>query len=146
MILVDANLLLYAYDSSSPQHARARRWLEATLSGDEEVRIPLISALAFLRIGTHPAVFQRPLGVVEAVAIVTEWLERPMVELAQPTSRHWTLLASLARDGQARGALMSDAHLATLTMEHGGVLCTTDRGFARFDGLKFRNPLTPDNA
>ncbi len=146
MILVDANLLLYAYDSSSPQHASARQWLEATLSGDEEVRIPLVSALAFLRIGTHASVFQRPLAPSEAIGIVKEWLERPGVELAQPTAGHWGTLDPLARDGQARGALMTDAHLAALTVEHGGVLCTTDRDFARFEGLKFRNPLTSGSA
>ncbi|MGH2428242.1 MAG: type II toxin-antitoxin system VapC family toxin [Candidatus Limnocylindria bacterium] len=146
MILVDANLLLYAYDSSSPQHAPARKWLETTLSGDEDVRIPLASALAFLRIGTHPSVFRRPLAASEAVRIVSEWLERPGVELAQPTVRHWATLGPLARDGQARGPLMTDAHLATLTVEHGGVLFTTDRDFARFEGLKFRNPLTSGDA
>lgn len=142
MILIDANVLLYAYDSSSAQHAPARKWLEATLSGDEEVRIPLVAALAFLRIGTHAAVFQRPLKPSEAVGIVREWLERPGVELAQPTAGHWGTLGALAADGQARGALMTDAHIASLTVEHGGILYTTDRDFARFEGLKFRNPLT----
>lgn len=146
MILVDANLLLYAYDSSSPRHAPAKRWLEATLSGDEQVRIPLASALAFLRIGTHPSVFQRPLPPADAVDIVAAWLARPGVELAHPTSEHWPTLGPVARDGQARGALMTDAHLAALTIEHGGVLCTTDRDFARFEGLKFRNPLTEGGA
>lgn len=142
MILVDANLLLYAYDASSPQHASAKRWLEKALSGDEEVRIPLTSALAFLRIGTHPSVFRRPLAASEAVGIVAEWFQRPGVELAEPTAVHWATLGPLARDGQARGPLMADAHLAALTVEHGGILYTTDRDFARFDGLKFRNPLT----
>lgn len=141
MILVDANLLLYAYDSSSPHHAPARRWLADTLSGEEEVRIPLASALAFLRIGTHPGVFRRPMTPSEAVEIVAEWLARPGVELAEPTAAHWATLGPMARDGQARGPLMTDAHLAALTVEHGGVLFTTDRDFARFDGLKFRNPL-----
>ena len=146
MILVDANLLLYAYDSSSPRHASAKKWLETTLSSDEEVRIPLASALAFLRIGTHPSVFLRPLAARDAVAIVAEWLQRPRVELADPTNGHWGILGPLAEGGQARGPLMTDAHLAALTMEHGGVLCTTDRDFARFEGLRFMNPLADGGA
>lgn len=142
MILIDANLLLYAYDSTSPNHAAARAWLEATLSGDEEVRIPLTSALAFIRIGTNPAVYHQPMSVATAVEIVAEWLDRPGVSLAVPAAGHWARLAKVATDGQARGPLVSDAHLAVLAQEHGAVLCTTDRDFARFDGLRVRNPLS----
>ena len=142
MILVDANLLLYAYDSTSPSHAGAKAWLEATLSGDEEVRISLTSALAFIRIATNPSVFRQPMSVATAVGIVAEWLDRPGVSLALPAVGHWTRLAKLATDGQARGPLVTDAHLAVLAQEHGAVLCTTDRDFARFAGLRTHNPLT----
>ncbi|MGH2380651.1 MAG: type II toxin-antitoxin system VapC family toxin [Candidatus Limnocylindria bacterium] len=146
MIFIDANLLLYAYDEESPKHAAARSWLERTLGGDEEVRIPLVSVLAFVRIGTNPSVFRVPLDAGEAIRIVEQWLDRAGVELGMPTTRHWPVLLRMARDGQARGPLVMDAHLAALTAEHGGVLCTTDRDFARFEGLKFRNPLTSGNA
>lgn len=141
MIFVDSNLLLYAYDAESPRHEPARAWLEGTLEGDEEIRIPLTSALAFIRIGSNPSVFRVPLDPDRAVGIVRAWLERPGVELGLPTDRHWQTMSRLVVEGQARGPLVMDAHLAALTMEHGGVLYTTDRDFARFDGLRFTNPL-----
>jgi toxin-antitoxin system PIN domain toxin len=141
VILVDANLLLYAYDSSGPQHARARPWLESAFGGRESVRLALASILAFLRISTSRAVFRRPFRPGEAIGIVSGWLELPAVGLAEPTPRHWSLLETLARQGPARGPLLMDAHLAALAIEHGATLCTTDRDFARFPKLRIRNPL-----
>lgn len=141
MILIDANLLLYAYDAEHERHQAARDWLERSLAGDEPIRIPLVVTLAFVRIGTNPAVFRVPLGAAEAVRIVQSWLERPGVELGLPTDRHWTTMHRLVTEGQARGPLVMDAHLAALAIEHGATLCTTDRDFARFEGLRFRNPL-----
>jgi uncharacterized protein len=146
VILIDANLLLYAYDAESPNHRRAMAWLAEVLSSDEEVRIPLSSATAFLRIGTNPSVFRQPLDPAAAIGIVESWFDRDGVSLALPTDRHWETLRVVVESGQARGALMSDAHLAALTIEHGGVLQTTDRDFARFEGLKFSNPLASGNA
>jgi toxin-antitoxin system PIN domain toxin len=141
VILVDANLLLYAYDSSSAHHAKARRWLESTFSGTESVRVALSSVLAFLRITTSRTVFRRPFRPEEAIDIVAGWLELPTVRLAEPTPGHWSLLETVARSGQARGPLLMDAHLAALAIEHGATLCTTDRDFARFPKLRLRNPL-----
>ncbi len=141
MILIDANLLLYAYDASSPRHEQARAWLESTLTGDEEVRFSLLTLLAFVRIATNPAVFERPLPTAEAIGFVREWLDLPSVAVAEPTARHWSLLDDVAATGQARGALVVDAHLAALTIEHGATLCTTDRDFARFPALRSRDPL-----
>ena len=141
MILVDANLLLYAYDSSSRRHEPARAWLEGAFGGTESVGIALVSVLAFLRIATNRAVFRRPLAAEQAIRIVTSWLELPTVRLAQPTPRHWALVADLARTGQARGSLLMDAHVAALAIEHGATLCTTDRDFTRFPKLRFVNPL-----
>ena len=141
MILVDANLLLYAYDSTSRKHRAAKAWLEQVLSGEEEVRIPLTSALAFIRVGTNPAVFRQPMSVAAAVELVAEWLARPGVSLALPGPDHWQRLATVATEGQARGPLLADAHLAVLAQEHGALLCTTDRDFARFRGLRTQDPL-----
>lgn len=141
MILIDANLLLYAYDSSSPRHDRAREWLEDVLSGEEEVRFALTSVLAFLRIGTHSAVFRSPFTAAEAISIVGSWLNQPGVALAQPTDAHWSVLDDLCRAGQARGPILMDAHLAALAVEHGASLCTTDRDFARFPRLRLIDPL-----
>jgi toxin-antitoxin system PIN domain toxin len=141
LILVDANLLLYAYDASSPRHLAARRWLEEALVGVEPVQFPLQSVLAFVRIGTDPRVFERPLDSTEAIAIVESWLRRPTARLVTPGEGHWRILADVARAGQARGPRLMDAHLAALAIEHGATLMSADRGFARFPGLRFRNPI-----
>ena len=141
MILLDANLLLYAYDDESPRHDAARRWVEAVLSGDEAVGFPLVTLIAFLRIATNPAVYRRPLTPARAVEIVSSWLARPNVSVAAPSERHWAILADTLERGQARGPLVVDAHLAALAIEHGATLASTDRDFARFPGLRFRDPL-----
>lgn len=141
MILVDVNVALYAYDVASPWNSRARPWLEAAVGGATEVRFGLQSILAFIRISTSPAVFETPLEPREATAIAVSWLDHPNVGLASPGDRHWAILADLAEAGQVRGAGMMDAHLAALAIEHGATLATTDRGFARFPGLRFENPI-----
>jgi toxin-antitoxin system PIN domain toxin len=141
VIFLDANLLIYAYDETSPFHEPGRRWLERAMSEDDEVAIALVSILAFLRIMTNPALFDPPMSVAEAAEIVTEWLSRPNVGLAQPTRRHFGLVAELARTGKARGPMLMDTHLAALAIEHGATLCTTDRGFARYEGLHAEDPL-----
>ena len=140
MILVDANILLYAYDSESPRQGTAAAWLEHVIAEDE-VGIALTTALAFLRIGTHVAVFRKPLRATEAVEIVGSWFAEPNVRLIQPTDRHWTLLSDLAQRGQAKGPLLMDAHLAALALEHGAALCSVDRDFTRFPGLRVIDPL-----
>jgi uncharacterized protein len=143
VILVDANLLLYAHDSSSPSHPAARSWLEAVLGGDEPIGIPLISLLAFLRLATNPVVFERPMSTKDAGKAVEGWLARGHVTTPGPGDRHWQILGELAIKGQARGARLMDAHLAALAIEYGAVLATADRGFARFPGLRVTNPI-PD--
>lgn len=140
MILLDANVLLYAYDSSSEHHEPARRWLERALSGAERIGLPWTTILAFLRIATHLRL-RRPLTVEEASGIVSEWLQHPRVIPLDPGDRHWETLAGLLRDGQARGPLVMDAHMAALAIDHGATLVTTDRDFARFPGVRTQNPL-----
>jgi hypothetical protein len=141
MILIDANLLLYAYDPSSLHHQAARIWLELTFSEPEPVGLAWTTILAFLRIGTSPRPLEHPLTVNEAVTFVSAWLERPMVTILNPGEGHWETLCDSMAKGQARGPLVTDAHLAALAIEHGAILATTDRDFARFPGLKFFNPL-----
>ncbi|MEK6720001.1 MAG: TA system VapC family ribonuclease toxin [Chloroflexota bacterium] len=142
MILVDANVLIYAYDLGSPRQAQSAAWLERTLSSDEDVRFPLTTLLAFLRITTNPGVFERPLTASRAIGIVSSWLARPNVAVASTTDRHWEVLDATAEAGQARGPLLMDAHLAALASEHGATLATTDRDFARFPRLRTINPFT----
>lgn len=141
MILVDANLLLYAYDSAAPEHRKARAWLEDVLAKPEPVLFPWQSIHAFLRISTNPRAWKSPLTIEEARAIVDEWLSLPNVVTPSPGERHWDILRELAADSQCRGPLVADAVLAALAMEHGAELCTNDRDFSRFPRLRVVNPL-----
>jgi toxin-antitoxin system PIN domain toxin len=142
MTLVDANVLLYAYDATSSRHAAARAWLEQTLNSEEEVGLPLVSLLAFVRIATNPAIFASPLTSDEAISLVIAWLSLPNATLVGPTARHWMTLADVAREGQAHGPQITDAHLATLAIEHGATLSTTDRDFGRFQGVRLLDPTS----
>lgn len=141
MKLVDANLLLYAYGSRSPHHTAARRWLEQAFSGVEPVGIPWVTVLAFLRISTNPRLSGTVLSMADAVSIVREWFARPNVVVVHPSDQHWEVLARLLIDGQVRGPLVSDAHLAALAVEQGATLYSSDRDFARFPGLDVVNPI-----
>jgi toxin-antitoxin system PIN domain toxin len=141
MILVDANLLLYAYDPRAAQHRRSRVWLEATLRGSPLVRFAWPTLWAFLRIATNPRVFEHPLSIAEAERAVSSWLAQPVAGILEPGERHWEILRELIRSGQTAGPLVMDAALAAIAIEHGATLCTTDRDFARFPGLAWMNPL-----
>lgn len=141
MILVDSNLLVYAYLPSSKQHGSARAWLEARFSEAEPVGLPWVSILAFMRIITNPRLLEHPLSIEEANRIVSAWLARANVTILNPGGRHWEILQNLLVQGQASGPLVTDAHLAALAIEHGATLASADRDFARFPGLKLLNPL-----
>lgn len=142
MILVDANLLLYAYDPHAAQHEASRLWLESVLSGSSLVWFSWLTLWAFLRIATNPRVFERPLSTAEAEHHVSSWLAQSPAGILEPGERHWQILRLLVAEGQASGPLIMDAALAAIAIEHGATLCTTDRDFARFPGLRWTNPIT----
>jgi len=142
VILIDANLLLYSYHPRAEQHEESRAWLEAVLSGPDLVRFAWLTLWAFLRISTNPRVFERPLSTSEAEVAISSWLGQPAAGILDPGERHWDILCSLVRDGQAAGPLVMDAVLAAIALEHGATVCTTDRDFSRFPGLRWTNPLT----
>ena len=141
MILLDVIVLLYAYDARAEGHAKARQWLEDALTEGQPVRLAWATILAFLRITTNPRILANPLLASEAVAIVNEWLAYSFVAILNPGERHWSILTKLMADAQVRGPLVTDAHLAALAIEHGAQVCTTDRDFTRFTGLRLINPL-----
>lgn len=141
MILVDVNLLLYAYDNTSRFHAVAKPWWEDALSQPVPVGLPWATLLAFLRITTNPRVLTNPMDIAEATEHVDSWLQRPMTHLVHPTERHWEILHSLLTSTRSPANYVPDAHLAALAIEHGAVLCSSDRDFARFPNLSWRNPL-----
>lgn len=142
MILVDANLLLYAYDPRAHLHDASRAWLEETLNGATLVRFAWLSLWAFLRISTNSRVFGQPLSMTEAEQHVASWLTQPAAGILEPGERHREILCGLTHTGQATGPLVMDAVLAAIAIEHGATLCTTDRDFARFSNLRWTNPLS----
>ena len=141
MILVDANILLYAKDQRSERHVAAREWWDAQLSGASPVCLCWTVLGAFIRIGTNPRVFEHPLSLDQALSRIQSWMDQPCTRMVQPTERHWTLFQKLLREGQAVANLVTDAHLAALAVEHGCELISTDSDFSRFPGVRWRNPL-----
>ncbi len=142
MILVDANLLIYAHVSDAPLHRPARQWLDDRLNGSARVGLPWPSLLSFLRIVTNPRIFPRPEGIDCAWGQVKDWLGAGPAWIPQPTDRHVAVLEKLIADTGVHANLVPDAHLAALAIEHGLVLCSTDRDFSRFGDLRFENPLS----
>jgi toxin-antitoxin system PIN domain toxin len=140
-ILVDANLLIYAYNRAAVQHEAAREWLERRLGGPVRVGLPWPSLLAFLRVTTHPRLFSQPVETIDAWKQVANWLSSDVVWIPLPTERHAELLAQLLALPGVRANLVHDAHLAALALEHGLVLHSTDGDFGRFPDLCWQNPL-----
>ena len=142
MILIDANLLVYAHVRSFPQHARARDWLDTQLSRGAPVGLPWPSLLAFLRLVTNPRVFQQPEPMTSAWRQVVAWLGAEGAWIPQPTDRHREVLGALLAAASVHANLVPDAHLAALAIEHGLLLCSADGDFARFHELRWLNPLS----
>jgi hypothetical protein len=140
LILVDANVLLYAYDLRSEHHERCRSWVEKAFSGEEPVCISWVTLLAFIRISTNPRIFEVPLSAAEAIAIVSSWLARPAVSILEAGEQCWEILRAVLVEAQISGPLVMDAFLAALALENGATLVTTDRDFSRFPKLRLSNP------
>jgi len=143
-MLIDANILLYAVDTSSPQHRQTADWLTAQLSGCRRVGMPWQSLVAFLRISTHPRAARTPLTPDEAWSYVADWLAADVVWVPTPTERHGRILADLIGRYQLRGNLVSDAELAALAIENGLTVCSADTDFARFSEVAWLDPTRQD--
>jgi hypothetical protein len=141
MILVDANLLIYAHVQSFGQHARARAWLDSRLNGPAQVGLPWPSLLAFLRLVTNRRIFEQPASVGEAWRQIGAWLDCDVAWIPQPTDQHREVLGQLLDKVKPAANLVPDAHLAALAIEHGLTLCSTDGDFARFRDLRWQDPL-----
>jgi len=141
VILIDANILIYAKIDNFYQHARARSWLDEQLNGSVRVGLPWGSLLAFLRVATNTRLFSNALSMASAVSQITEWLATEPAWIPQPTERHVEVLGALLARPNVHYNLVPDAHLAALAIEHGLTLCSTDGDFARFPGLRWLNPI-----
>jgi toxin-antitoxin system PIN domain toxin len=141
VILVDANLLLYAANRDAPEHGRARGWLDERLNGSTQVGLPWPSLLAFVRIASNPAIMRTPVTPGAAWGQVRQWLGCEVAWIPLPGATHPDVLARLLDGELVTSRLVPDAHLAALAIEHGLTLCSTDGDFSRFPGLRWENPL-----
>jgi uncharacterized protein len=141
LILIDANLLVYASVTSFAEHQGAREWLDGRLNGEDRVGLPWPSLLAFLRLVTNSRIFPQPLAMSDAWRQVEAWLACDTVWIPSPSERHAAILARLLAGPGIVGNLVPDAHLAALAIEHGLELASSDGDFARFPGLRWTNPL-----
>jgi toxin-antitoxin system PIN domain toxin len=141
LTILDANILLYAYNADAPQQGAAARWLTELLDGRDSIALPWLTIWAFVRIATNVRVWANPLDAKQAFAIVSEWTSQPGVVILQPGPRHAELLEQLILEHNATGALVTDAALAAMAIENGAVLASTDQEFRRFPGLRWVNPL-----
>lgn len=141
MILPDINLLVHAFNSDAADHRKARAWWESRLFEEEIVALPWVVVFGFIRITTNRKIVSRPWTASEALDVVDSWLQFSHVQMIEPTPRHWKVFGELLRRVGVAGNLTTDAHLAALAIEHGCMLYSTDADFARFPGLRWKNPL-----
>lgn len=141
MIIPDANILIYAHDESAPLHRRAFDWWQGVLSRGEDIGLPWVVVLAFVRLVTHPQVSRNPLSVDQVRSIVEQWVQCDNVRIIQLSSRALPTFFDLLSDAGMGGNLSTDALIALHAREHSAVIYSTDRDFARFKGIKSINPL-----
>jgi uncharacterized protein len=141
VILVDANLLVYAHSLESPHYEPARDWFEEIMSAPDRVGFPWSTLLAFMRLMGNAKMMREPVPPRDTWASVEGWLARPQAWIPVPTERHQRILADLLQ-GETRPDVANDAHLAALAIEHGLMVCSTDRDFSRFPGIRWVNPLS----
>ncbi|MDB6040498.1 MAG: hypothetical protein JWM99_4339 [Verrucomicrobiales bacterium] len=142
MVIIDANLLIYAINIDSPFYVKSKLWLETTLSGAQgKVMMPWLTIVAFVRVATHPRILANPLRLSEALNLINEWLSLPSVEILHPTAHHARYFAAMCESSNAKTNLVTDAHLAALAIENNFLLASCDSDFAKFPGLRWINPV-----
>lgn len=142
MVLIDVNVLVYAHRSDATGHEAFRTWVENVVNGDQAYGISDLVLSGFLRIVTHPRVFDPPSPIAKALDFADEIRSQPHGVVVAPGARHWEIFTHLCRVAGAKGNLVADAYLAALAIESGCEWITTDRDYSRFPGLRWRHPLT----
>jgi len=143
LIALDTNILVYARRRELPWHTRSLELLRRLALGDEPWAIPWPCVYEFLRVVTHPRVFDPPTKIGDALEDLESLLESPSLVLMGEGPTHASHLRRAVVQGRVVGNLVHDAHIAALVIEHGATeLWTADRDFARFPGLRIRNPFT----
>jgi hypothetical protein len=143
VILLDVNILVDAFRGDQPRHSAVRAWLDGVVDGDSAFGIPELALSGFLRVVTHPRVFNEPDDVEDALAFAERLRELPHAISVRPGDRHWSIFARLCRLTRAVGNAIPDAYLAAMAIESGSEMVTGDRGFARFPGLRWQDPAAP---
>ena len=141
MELPDVNVLIYSHREDAPEHDRYAAWLAGLVDGAAPFALSSVTLSGFLRIVTNPRNFQPATPMELAVAFCRQLMARPTAAFLQPGARHWPIMIDLIERSGVRGAMVSDAYLAALAIEHGCALVSTDSDFARFPGLRWRHPL-----
>ncbi len=141
MIVPDVNVLIYAHREDAVDHERYRRWLESVMASEAPYGVSDVVLSGFLRIVTHPRIFDPPTPLARALDFVEAFRAEPNAISISPGGRHWATFTSLCKRTGAKGAVIPDAYLAALAIESGSEWVTADRGFARFPGLKWSHPL-----
>jgi toxin-antitoxin system PIN domain toxin len=141
MQLVDVNVLVYAHREDAPDHRRYRDWLHGWLDSENAFGMSELVLSGFLRVVTHRRVFRKPTPTPLAVEFAEAIRSRPNHVPIQPGNRHWGIFTRLCRDAGVKGNLVPDAYLAALAIESGSEWITSDRDYARFEGLRWRHPL-----
>ena len=141
MDLTDANVLVYAHRQDSPHHDSNRKWLEEMINSDEAYGVSDHVLAGFLRIVTHPSIFNPPSSLEEALSFANQLRDQPNAVSIRSGSRHWGIFTQLCRDSNARGNLVPDAFLAALAIESGSEWVTTNRDYEQFSGLRWRHPI-----
>lgn len=141
MILPDVNVLIYAFRVDGDRHDAYKAWLESVIDGPAAYGVAPQVLAAVVRICTHPRIFVRPSRLRDALEFARVLLEQPNATVVTPGERHWRIFETLCRDSKATGNLVQDAWFAALAVESGCEWITTDRDYARFEGLVWRAPL-----
>lgn len=143
MILLDANILLYAYLEAFPQHKTVAQWLEELLSRrHESVLVTWTVATAFLRISTNRRIFKVPSSITEANNRLDGLFSHPMVQLIGPTASHWPIFSKILMEMNLSGDVVMDAHIAAMAVENNAAVASADKDFRRFsDYVKIIDPL-----
>jgi toxin-antitoxin system PIN domain toxin len=141
MLLTDVNVLVYAHRPDAVDHERFKGWLEDLINGDESYGASDLVLSGFLRIVTHPAIFNPPSPMTDALAFVEDVRTQPNCVAITPGARHWDIFTALCSRSRVVGNLVPDAYFAALAIESGSEWITTDGDYGRFPGLRWRRPF-----
>ena len=142
MLLPDVNVLVYAHrEDSTPSHAEYAEWLSGLATSPEPFALSVLVLSGFVRVATNARIFSPPSALDDALAFVSELVQRPTARVIGPGPDHLAIFERLCRDAGATGKLVADAQHAAVAIEHGCTMVSTDSDFDRFPGLRWRHPL-----